>query len=382
MGLSGDKPRTSSGRFEFIDFTRGVVMAIMAWDHVSGFWNSLHHGGEGVGGNAPEFANVVWFFARFVSHYCAPTFIFLAGTVLAISTIRRAGRGQSEWSLTFHLIVRGLVLLLMEALVVSPAFGTTRYYFGVIACIGACFILFSVARKLPIPVLFMLSLFTVLNHSFLNLDFIPNDVWWGHYLRVIIHEPNYDWRPFVGLYPIIPWIGVMGIGWTFGSYLLNLSPDQIANLREPLKKIGYASIATYFLVRLISGYGTLVPREGFGIMDIMYVSKYPPSVAFLLWTMGGMCLFMSLGLQIQGQPGFHEGFTGVILAYGRNPLFFYLTHLWLYRLRPWWVTRGPFALPLIPTLALWIMGLAVLWQLCIRYEVVKRRYPRSFLQYI
>lgn len=382
MGLSGDKPRTSSGRFEFIDFTRGVVMAIMAWDHVSGFWNSLHHGGEGVGGNAPEFANVVWFFARFVSHYCAPTFIFLAGTVLAISTIRRVGRGQSEWSLSFHLIVRGLVLLLMEALVVAPAFGTSRYYFGVIACIGVCFILFSVARKLPIPVLFMLSLFTVLNHSFLNIDFIPDKVWWGHYLRVIIHEPGYDWRPFVGLYPIIPWIGVMGIGWTFGSYLLNLSPEQISNLREPLKKIGFASIAAYFVVRLISGYGTLVPREGFGIMDIMYVSKYPPSVAFLLWTLGGMCLFMSLGLRLQDHPEFHEGFTGVILAYGRNPLFFYLTHLWLYRLRPWWVRRAPFALPLIPTLALWIMGLAVLWQLCIRYEVVKRRHPRSFLQYI
>ena len=382
MGTIGEKPPTSAGRYEFIDFTRGVVMAIMAWDHVSGFWNSLHHGGEGIMGNAPEFANVVWFFARFVSHFCAPTFIFLSGTVLAISTIRRAAKGQSELSVSLHMIIRGLTLLIFEALVVSPAFGTTRYYFGVIACIGVCFIIYSVARKLPVPVIFALSLFTVLNHCFLNLDFIPNDVWWGHYLRVIIHEPNYEWRPFVGLDPIIPWIGVMGIGWTFGSYLLNMDSDQVANLKEPLKKIGYASIATFFIVRLVSGYGTLVPREGFGIMDIMYVSKYPPSIAFLLWTLGGMCLFMSLGLRLQDHPEYHEGLTGVILAYGRNPLFFYLTHLWLYRLRPWWVRSRPFPLPLIPTLALWIMGLAVLWQLCIRYEVVKRRYPRSFLQYI
>ena len=86
----------SSGRLQFIDFARGVVMAIMAWDHVSGFWNRFHSGGEGVLGNKPRFLNLKWWLARYVSHYCAPTFIFLAGTVLAISTARRAARGESS----------------------------------------------------------------------------------------------------------------------------------------------------------------------------------------------------------------------------------------------------------------------------------------------
>ncbi|HHL41407.1 MAG TPA: DUF1624 domain-containing protein, partial [Candidatus Bathyarchaeota archaeon] len=122
-----------SGRFEFIDFTRGLIMIIMAWDHVSGFWNQYHHGGEGILGRAPPFINTTWFLLRFVTHYCAPTFIFLAGTVLAISTIRRLRKGESEWSVTMHLIKRGLVLLFLEAIFVSSAFSLPWTYFGVIA---------------------------------------------------------------------------------------------------------------------------------------------------------------------------------------------------------------------------------------------------------
>ena len=102
-----------SGRFQFIDFTRGIVMAIMAWDHVSGFWNRFHRGGEGVMGNKPGFLNLKWFLARYVSHYCAPTFVFLAGTVLAISTTRRVARGDSQFSITRRMFTRGIILLLL-----------------------------------------------------------------------------------------------------------------------------------------------------------------------------------------------------------------------------------------------------------------------------
>ena len=163
------------------------------------------------------FLNTTWFLARFISHYCAPTFIFLAGTVLALSTIKRRERGESSISIGGRMIIRGLVLLLAEALIVAPAFGTPWAYFGVIACIGVCFIIFSLAKELPTWAIFALSMFIVLNHNFINLDFIPNDVAWGHYMRVILHEPNFEMRPWVGLYPLFPWLGVMGLGWTFGS---------------------------------------------------------------------------------------------------------------------------------------------------------------------
>ena len=373
------------GRLPFIDFARGIVMAIMAWDHVSNFWHELHHGGEGILGRVPPFPNLIWFLERFVSHVCAPTFIFLAGTVLALSALKRVSRGESQTSVTIHMVKRGLVLLVLEALVVSPAFGTSKLYFGVIACIGVSLIIFSFYRRLPLSVILTLSLIIILNHRFLDLGFIPADTPWGWYFRVIIHEPNFDRWPYYGLYPIIPWIGVMGLGWVFGSLLAKLDPDKIMKLKNPLAATGVASIAVFFVVRWINGYGNLLMRTGNTVIDWLYVSKYPPSIAFLLWTMGWMCVFLALGLAIQNRSWFSKGVPGAILAFGRNPLFFYLTHLWLYRLR---LPTGfrpepppPFYLEMWQTFIFWAVGLVVLWQLCLRYEKLKRAHPR-FLQYI
>jgi uncharacterized membrane protein len=234
---------------------------------------------------------------------------------------------------------------------------------------------------MPTWLIFVISMFIVLNHNFINLDFIPNNVAWGHYLRVILHEPNFEMTPWVGLYPIFPWIGVMGLGWTFGSTISDYTPEQIKGLENPMRKIGYASIAAFFLVRLVNGYGNLLPRQGWSLVDWLYVSKYPPDQAFLLWTLGGMCLFMAYALKRQDNIDFNEGYTGVLNQYGRTPLFFYLTHLWLYRLRlP--DTPGLFYMPMFPTLGFWVLGLAALYELCKRYEVLKRKHPNSVLQYL
>ena len=374
--------RVSMGRIQFIDFTRGVVMALMAWDHVSGFWNRFHHGGEGVMGRKPPFINTTWFLARFISHYCAPIFIFLAGTVLAISTSRRLSRGESQREITYRMIKRGGMLLLAEAFIVSTAFGGSPLYFGVIACIGVSFMIFSVYRRLPPVVILAISVFIVLAHPFLNLDWIPDDNAFGWYARVIIHEPNHDWYPFTGLYPIIPWIGVMGLGWSLGTLLLKYDSSQIKKLKVPLIATGVASLVLFFIVRWLRGYGNLLPREGNTLVDWLYVAKYPPSLAFLLWSLGGMSLFMALGLFLEDRPGYDNGITGVILTFGRNPLFFYLTHLWLYRLRAGWVQRPVFYLDLNTTIVFWLIGLYVLWRLCLRYEKFKRSHRDSLLQYI
>jgi len=374
------------GRLQFIDFARSIVMTIMAWDHVSNFWNKLHHGGEGILGRAPPFSNLLWFMERFVSHVCAPTFIFLAGTVLAISAAKRIARGESQTSVSLHMIKPGLILLILEAAVVSPAFGTSWMYFGVIACIGVCLIIFSVYRRLPLSIIVTVSLIIVLNHSFLRLDFIPTNTPWGWYARMIIHEPNFEWWPYFGLYPIIPWIGVMGLGWGFGSLLANLDPGRISNLKIPLATIGTASIALFFAVRWMNGYGNLLRRWGNTVIDWLYVSKYPPSLAFLLWTLGQMSLLLALGLEFQNHSWFGKSITGIILSFGRNPLFFYLTHLWLFKMRLPTSLRPepppPFYLEMWQTFTFWIVGLVVLWQLCTLYERLKRSHSESLLQYI
>ena len=381
-----DKAKKFTGRLNFLDFARGVVMIIMAWDHISGFWNQFHRGGEGILGRINPPYNTTWFLLRFVSHYCAPTFIFLAGTVLAISAKRRIERGESQSEITIHLIKRGLVLLFLEAVFVSPAFSLPWTYFGVIACIGVSLIIFSVARRLPDKVILIASLLIVLNHGFLNLDFIPNTVNWGRYLRIILHEPNFERYPYFGLYPIIPWIGVMGMGWSLGSYLESKSREEIAGLRNKILGTGIASIVAFFLVRYFNGYGNLLARRGTTLIDWMYVSKYPPSVAFLLWSLGGMCIFLTIGLLLEERGLTENRLVAGILTIGRNPLFFYVTHLWLYRAR--WPdstpggTGPPFYLELGPTLAYWAIGIVVLWYMCREYEKLKRKYPKPILQYI
>jgi uncharacterized membrane protein len=354
-------------------------MIVMAWDHVSSFWHLLHHGGEGILGQMPPFASTLWFLERFVSHWCAPTFIFLAGTVLALSIRKRLERGDQQKDISVHIVIRGIVLLVLEALLVSPAFDLPRYYFGVIACIGVCFIIFSVYRFLPRDIILVISLVIVLFHGSLSLNWIPMTTVLGRYLRVIIHEPNFNSWPYVGLYPIIPWIGVMGLGWCFGLVINNLSVSY-KKLRNTILVTGVSSIILFFILRWLNAYGNLLQRRGNTLIDWLYVSKYPPSVAFLLWGLGSMCLFMTIGLWIQ-EKKVNNPIINAIIDIGTAPLFFYIVHLWLFRLRLPNV-EPPFYLEMWQTFIFWIIGNTILWFLSKRYIQLKRSYPNSVLKYI
>jgi hypothetical protein len=132
--------------------------------------------------------------------------------------------------------------------------------------------------------------------------------------------------------------------------------------------------------RYMNGYGNLVSRWSNNLLDWLYISKYPPSLVFLLWGLGGMCLFLAMGIILQERNLSNKNLAGVIHTIGRVPLFFYITHLWLYRFRLPGV-QLPFHLTMTQTLGAWVLGLAVLWLMCSRYEKLKRMHPR-LLQYI
>jgi uncharacterized membrane protein len=306
--------------------------------------------------------------------------VFLSGTSLALSVYKRIDRGDSELSISKHIIIRGLLLLIFEAFLVSPAFDLPKYYFGVIAAIGVSLIVFSIARKLPKMVILIVSLIILLNHQWLDLNFIPTDVAWGHYLTRILYEPGFTWYPYFSLYPVLPWIGVMGLGWVFGSYLYGTEKEEIMKLKLPLLVTGLSFILMFIMVRFFNGYGNLVSRWSNHILDWLFISKYPPSVAFLLWSLGGTCIFMMIGIIIEEKGWTSQPLLGTIHSFGRVPLFFYLIHLWVYRLRLPKV-EPPFFLDLTQTLGLWLAGLVVLSLFSTRYEVLRRTYPR-FLGYI
>jgi len=373
-------PQKPKVRFQFIDFARGLVMIIMAWDHASGFWMETHGGIEGIFAFRNESLDLAHTLARFISHYCAPTFVFLSGVSLAFSVKGRLNRGESQNSITLHIIKRGLILLGFEALFVSPAFELPSLYFGVIAAIGVSLIIMSVGRRLPPTVIFGSSLLIILNQQWVDLGFIPNDPAWGHYLRRIIAEPGFTRPPYFALYPVIPWIGVLGLGWVFGTYLNNYDKGRLSELTLPIAGIGLTSIGMSIVVRFMNGYGNLVSRWSDNILDWLYISKYPPSIVFLLWGLGGMCLFFVAGILLQERNISDKNIVGTVHTFGRTPLFFYITHLWLYRFR----LPGaplPFHLSMAQSLGVWAAGLGVLWLLCSRYETLKQNHPR-FLQYI
>ncbi|MBS7620062.1 DUF1624 domain-containing protein [Candidatus Bathyarchaeota archaeon] len=357
-------------------------MVLMAWDHVSGFWNPGHRGSEGLLGNRTVYPDFTQFLLRFITHYCAPIFIFLAGTSLALSTHKRLSTGAKQKEISYHIFKRGVVLILLAVFVESPAFGASPLYFGVISCIGLCFIIFSFYRRLPTLAILTVSILIIVAHPFLNLSWIPDTNPAGYYLRVILHEPSFQRYPYEGLYPIIPWIGVMGLGWCFGTFLLTYDWSNTIKLIASLVGAGAGLLSAWFIVRLFNGFGNLVPRTGETLEDWLFVSKYPPDLAFILWTLGGMSFLLALGLALQRWKGFEKGIAGVILSFGRVPLFFYLAHLWFYRLRPVWMTRPPFQLDLLSTGVFWIVGLTILWRLCLRYERIKSAHPDSLLKYI
>jgi uncharacterized membrane protein len=378
----GFMQKLTQGRLGFIDFTRGVIMALMAWDHVAGFWYSQHYGSEGLGGAFPYMgAPLVPFLARFITHFCAPTFFFLSGTSIAISTARRLQRGVSQRDINLHLVKRAGVLVLFMVFIEGNAFGISPIYFGVLGCFAACFIIFSVLRRLPWQAILGVSAAIVLLHPLLDLSFIPrNSI--GLLLHLYINEPSFNYYPFQVLYPIIPWVGVMGLGWCFGIFLNRLDGGRIRKLALPVALTGVASIAAFVGIRWFDGYGNLVPRQGDTIQAWLAISKYPPDLAFLTITLGGMCLLLALGLVIEDKSWFGKGVTGAILVFGRTPLFFYVTHLVLYRVRPFFITQPLFTTDLETTIVFWIVGLLVLWRLCLRYEKYKRAHPTSLLQYV
>ena len=374
--------RSTLGRLRFIDFTRGVIMALMAWDHVAGFWWPQHYGGEGLGGVFPYLgADLVPFMSRFITHFCAPTFFFLSGTSIAISTARKLQMGMSQREISLHLVKRAGVLVLLMLFIEGNTFGNSPLYFGVLGCFAACFLIFSVFRRLPWQAVLGVSAATVVFHQLLDLSFIPKEGT-GLLLRLYLHEPSFDYYPFQVLYPVIPWVGVMGLGWCFGVLLNRLDSERIKRLAGPMALTGVASIIAFIVIRWFNGFGNLVPRRGDTIQAWLAVSKYPPDLAFLTITLGGMCLLMALGLIMEDRSWFGGGVTGVLLVFGRTPLFFYVTHLVLYRVRPFFMTRPLFMMDLPNVFVFWLIGLIVLWRLCLRYEKYKRAHPESLLQYI
>ncbi len=315
-----------SHRVQSIDLLRGVVMVIMALDHVRDYF---HFGAMTADPTNMETTTPLLFFTRFITHFCAPVFIFLAGTSAFLY-----GQKRTKKELSHFLWTRGLWLIFIEITVntffwwFDPSFGFINLQ--VLWAIGVCMILLAGLIYLPKKVLIGFGLLLVFGHNLLDTITTENSglgIFWG-----FLHEMSFTtlgsrWISFS--YPLIPWVGVMALGYVFGNlYVKDFDPLV---RKKWLWRLGIASILLFFLIRGLNVYGDLVPwsvqkNTIYTVLSFFNVAKYPPSLAFLLITLGPSFLFLLVTEKVQNR------LSNFLLVFGRVPFFYYLLHIFIIHL--------------------------------------------------
>ncbi len=399
--LSATFPVTERGiqkRIESIDVLRGIVMVIMALDHVRDFFQ--------VAANTDDPLNLatttpVLFFTRWITHFCAPIFVFLSGTSIYLQSLRKTKKELSSF-----LIKRGLWLIVAEILIVSLAISFNPFYnfilLQVIWAIGISMVLLGLLIFLPYKVIFALGCIIVLGHNLLD---IPESVpgFKAGFLWDLLHHGFFAVYPFAPnhlvaiMYPFVPWLGLMLLGYCTGIFF---SPGFSAiRRRKILAGTGAALLIFFIVVRFINLYGDPFPwtvqRNAFyTFLSFIKVHKYPPSLMYMCVTIGVALIFLSLIESVQNK------FTAVMRIYGRTAFFYYILHFYLAHLLAtiYFFTRGhsfrdalnaaqnlPFlfiipgeglSLPL--TYLVWIFVVVSLYPLCKRYDAYKTKHKEKW----
>jgi len=323
------QPKAS--RLISVDILRGLVMVLMALDHTRDFmWN---------GRFAPEdlaHTSGALFFTRFITHYCAPVFAFLAGTGAYLSTRRGKSLGQvSQFFLT-----RGLWLVFLELTVVSFAWGFVPWaHGGVIWILGWSMVAMAAIVWLPIGWIAGLGLGMIATHNLLD-SINPASFGKFYWVWILLHTPgdipitrNFS---FSVRYTLIPWVGVMAVGFAFGRLL------ERRDRRKTILTVGIVATVLFFALRGINFYGNGIAGLPFGfprsagpwsvqptlaltVVSFFNVLKYPPSLDYLLITLGPALILVGLLDGAQAK----RGLSRILMVFGRVPLFYYLMHLYL-----------------------------------------------------
>ncbi len=366
-----------SERLTAIDALRGLVMVLMALDHASYAFNAGRFARDSAAMWTPgtEIPTVQFLF-RGLPHFGAPTFVFLAGLVLVLSIAKRRAAGESERAIDRFLLKRGLFILLLDPLWMSFGYGTSLL-FQVMYAIGASFCCMIGLRRLDCRLLLVIGLGIILfSEAFAGMALWAGDGKPGFLGALLITGGRIMNRAFV-LYPLLPWLAYMILGWVCGRYLL-ISKDTI-----PIGffvKVGLGSLIVFLVVRGINGYGNMaLLRDNFSFVQWLHVSKYPPSISFSAYAMGITFLLLALlGAWHQRQPGSP---ANPLLVFGRTPLFFYVIHVHLLtasaHLLGMYKTGG-----LIETGAAALLVMIVLYPLCRWYGQIKTTRSWKVLRYV
>ncbi len=315
--------KVKSTRIESIDILRGLVMVIMALDHVRDYF---HYGSFFTDPTNLETTTPLLFFTRFITHYCAPVFIFLAGTSAFLY-----GSKKTKPELFKFLFTRGLWLVLLEIVLNNLLwwFDLSYSFIGlqVIWAIGLSMMFLSVLIYFPKKVILIIGLILVAGHNLLD-GIIMEGTSFQSIIWYILHQSNFipisSTRMIAFAYPILPWIGLMALGYCLGSLYTKDFNEKIR--RNLLLKIGSVAIILFFVIRGLNVYGDLVPWTAQDtttktVLSFFNVTKYPPSLCYILITIGPSLLFLLFIEKIKNK------LTDFLLVFGRVPLFYYFLHI-------------------------------------------------------
>lgn len=306
-----------------IDITRGIIMIIMALDHVRDLMhvNALSQNPTNMATTTP-----VLFFTRWITHLCAPTFVFLAGTSVYLSLKNNNDIAKTRK----FLLSRGLWLLLVEFTFVNfGMFFDIRFQFlifEVIAAIGTSFIILSLLLKFSYKTIGIIGLIIIFSHDLWPLipfaeGSMAKTILTPFFVRTAL--PLFAKHiTFVG-YPPIPWLGIMMVGFATGK-LFEL-PEAVR--KKIFFKIGAGALLLFVLLRFINIYGDPVLWSAqktpiYTFLSFMNVSKYPPSLLFSLATLGFTFLILGAVEQVKNK------ITDTAIIYGRVPLFYFVLHFY------------------------------------------------------
>ena len=397
-------PAAQASRLASIDVLRGLVMVIMALDHARDFLSYARPAPEDV-----VHTSVALFFTRFITHYCAPVFAFLAGTGAFLST----HRGKSVQQVSWFFLTRGLWLLLLEFTFVGFAWGFVPWaHAGVIWVLGWSMIAMAAIVWLPVRWIAALGLGMIATHNLLD-PIRPTSFGRFYWVWIFLHSPGpVPLTSHFSLsvrYVLIPWVGVMAAGFAFGSLLLRL------DRRKWILRVGISASALFFVLRAINHYGNGIagfperyahsagPWSVQASLSLTVISffntlKYPPSLEYLLMTLGPALILLGLLDGIQAL----RGLSRILLVFGRVPLFYYLLHLYVIHIlavlaslvfhQPIWygTVIADFAqrpagyghgLPF--TYAMWILAVAILYVPCRWFMEFRSRHREwTWLSYL